>query len=289
MTCYFSTGCFQTKNLDEIISLSLEHGFDLELSSAVSCSSTTLDYLYGTRAKMRFLVHNYFPPPANPFVLNLASASPDIHRESVNHCINAIDLCSKLGAPFYSVHAGYALNLNPEELGNPQRQSHLAKESRIPRNKAYETFVTTLRGLASYATEKNVGLLVENNVLASENLADDGSYPMLLADVTEIMRFFSDVNSSSVGLLLDTGHAKVSAVTLGTTPDSYLDELSPFIRCLHLSDNDGIQDSNCHFTQKSWFAPFLKRVGEVPKVIEVYRLSMNEMLAQRQVLADLST
>lgn len=288
MSCYFSTGCFQGKELDEIVSLALEHGFDLELSSQLSFSSASLETLYGTGSRIRFLVHNYFPPPPEPFVLNLASQSPDIHRKSVSHCLNAIDLCSRLGAPFYSVHAGFALHLTPDELGNPRLQRLRAKESGIPRNEAYETFVTAIRALASYANGKNVGLLVENNVLASENLADDGSYPLLLADVGEIRRFFSDLNSPAVGLLLDTGHAKVSAKTLGIAPERYLDELAPFIRCLHLSDNDGQRDTNCRFTRESWFAPFLKRADAAPKVIEVYRLSLNEMLAQRQLLTELS-
>jgi sugar phosphate isomerase/epimerase len=289
MKCYLSTGSFQTRNLEQIISLSLEHDFNLELSSALPFSPSTRATVCNAAKRLNFLVHNYFPSPQIPFVLNLASSDPEIHQQSVKLCQNAIDLCVTLGAPFYSVHAGFALNLRPIELGDPMIQGRLAAEQSISRDAAYETFVTTIENLALYAAARNVGLLVENNVLARENLADDGSYPQLLADVNEVCDFFSDVSDTDTGLLLDTGHAKVSALTLGITPERYLEELMPFIGCLHLSDNNGQRDTNSPLTGDAWFAPFLKELSSVPMVIEVYNLSLNEMYQQRELVAKLTT
>jgi sugar phosphate isomerase/epimerase len=286
--CYLSTGSFQTRDLETIIALSLEHGINLELSSAIPFSPASLDAVCNAKKKLRFLVHNYFPSPAIPFVLNLASTDPDIHRQSVNLCQHAIDLCSRLGSPFYSVHAGFALNLRPEDLGNPAIQGNLAAGQSIPRDTAYEIFVTTVKSLALYAAARNVGLLVENNVVARENIADDGTFPLLLADVDEIRGFFSDIADPAVGLLLDTGHAKVSAATLGITPERYLEELAPFIACLHLSDNNGLRDTNSAFTGDAWFAPYLEGLGSLPMVIEVYKLSLDEMFQQRDLVEKLT-
>jgi sugar phosphate isomerase/epimerase len=125
-------------------------------------------------------------------------------------------------------------------------------------------------------------------VVAVENLADDGTHPMLLADVDEIKNFFNDICRTGIGLLLDMGHAKVTAGTLRKDPRCFPDELERFIGCLHLSDNDGRQDDNGPFTQDAWFAPFLKRFAAVPMVVEVYRLSIDGLLKQLRVVEELS-
>ena len=286
MSCYLSSGCFQSDDPVQVLSQALKHGLDLELSSGLA--AVEMESLEQARGRINFLVHNYFPSPTAPFVLNLASTNHDIHRRSVDLCRHAIDLSVRLGAPFYSVHAGFALNLHPADLGDPVTQGRLAAGQSIPRDIAYEIFVTTIKNLASYATARNVRLLVENNVVAQENLAPDGSYPLLLADVTELHRFCADIGDSMVGLLLDTGHAKVSAATLGVCPEAYLEELAPFIGCLHLSDNDGRRDSNLHITDTAWFAQFLPRFATLPMVVEVYRLPLEQMLAQRQIVTQLA-
>ncbi|GFE58476.1 sugar phosphate isomerase/epimerase [Geobacter sp. AOG1] len=287
MPCYLSTGCFKTTDLDEIIASSLEHGFNLELSSALPFSPSSLETVCNAGKQLDFLVHNYFPPPAIPFVLNLASTDPVIHQQSVKLCKNAIDLCARLGAPFYSVHSGFALNLRPEDLGNHAAQRQLAERQSVPRGKAYEIYVKTINNLALYAIDSDVDLLVENNVVSVENISDDGTFPLLLADIDELARFFLDINNPAVGLLLDTGHANVSAATFGIPPELYIEELRPFIRCLHLSDNNGQCDTNSPIRSESWFAPYLKELAAIPMVIEVNKLLQDEMLQQVKLIEEL--
>jgi len=288
MTCFVSTGCFTAEGLHEIIALCIQHGLDLELSSSVPFSPNNACLAKRAKENMRLLVHNYFPPPPVPFALNLASTDPEVHRLSVELCCYAIRLCGEIEAPFYSVHAGFALHLNHKDLGNPQLQGRIAEQKGIPRERAYETFLATIRRLASVASDENVELLVENNVAAIENISRDGANTLLLSDPDEIRTFFDDLSLPNVGLLMDTGHAKVSAATLGTSPERYFEELAPLVRCLHLSDNDGRRDTNRPVTADAWFAPFLARLATVPMVIEVYRLSMEEILCQRQLVRRLS-
>lgn len=287
MSCFISTGCFKTKDLGEIVALACRLGFGLEFSSSLSFSPTMLEFVSQAKSKVDFLIHNYFPPPALPFVLNLASNDPDTHLKSVNLCMDAIGLCADVGIPYYSVHAGFAMEMDPDMLGKPLLQRDVCMIAKTDRGKAYQTFVDTIRMLAEFAAEKQVNLLVENNVLTVENVASDGSFPLLLADVREIKSFFNDLCRHDVGLLLDVGHAKVSAETLQVNPQSYFDELDPFIRCLHLSDNDGLRDSNDRFSSQSWFIPYLKKFELVPMVIEVYHCSLAEILKQRDMIMDL--
>ena len=62
-------------------------------------------------------IHNYFPPPIIPFVLNLASFNDDIVKASFNHIIKAIDISHSINAKFYSFHAGYLIDPPVNELG----------------------------------------------------------------------------------------------------------------------------------------------------------------------------
>ena len=287
MTVHISTGCFQCKSLDEIVALACKHGFDLELSSSLAYSSNMLNPVFLAQSKVGFLLHNYFPPPAVPFVLNLASSNIETRSRSFNFCLEAISLCADIGIPFYSVHAGYAMEMDIDMLGKPHLQGDACRATKTDRGQAYQTFVETIRNLAKFAGEKQVGLLVENNVLAVENLASDGTSPLLLADVDEIKKFFSDLCCTGVGLILDVGHAKVSAETLKIKPQSYFDELGPFIRCLHLSDNDSGSDSHRPFSVRSWFVSYLKKYEQVPMVLEVYHSSLSEILEQRSLLMSL--
>lgn len=275
--CYFSSGCFQTRDLEEVVAQALAHGLGIELSSGLSAPDT-LDPVFAALGRIPFLVHNYFPAPDTPFVLNLASTDPEIRRLSMALCQRAIDLCAKLKAPFYSVHAGFALNLRPEDLGQPERQAALPAGRAVPRQAAYRSFLATVQELACYASARGVGLLVENNVVARENLAADGSSALLLGGPEELAQFCREVGDPGVGLLLDTGHTKVSAATLGIAPERYFAELGPFLKCLHLSDNDGERDTNAPFTDAAWFAPFLKAAASLPMVIEVYRITPGQML-----------
>jgi sugar phosphate isomerase/epimerase len=289
MSCYISTGCFKTNELNEIVTLADKHGFDLELSSSLSFSHAMLEPLFSPKSRVGYLIHNYFPPPAIPFVLNLASSDPVIYGRSVGLCREAIDLCVRLGVPCYSFHAGFTMDMYPDMLGNPLIQKQACLPAKIDREKSYWMFVDTVLSLAEYAAGKRVKLFVENNVLPMENIASDGTYPLLLAEVDEIRTFFNDLNCPDVGLLLDVGHAKVSAKTCNTSPKSYFDELGPFISCLHLSDNNGLHDTNDPLGLDSWFVPFLKQFGHVPMVIEVNHRPLDEILEQRKMVISLLT
>lgn len=288
MNCYCSTGCFRGMGLRDIVRLACKYNLPLELSSALPFVSNMLEPVFQSRSEINLLVHNYFPPPEVPFTLNLASLNQDTYARSIKHCMAAIDLCAALGSPFYSVHAGFALEMEPDMLGEPVIQAKLAANSRVEKRTAYEAFIQAVRQLASYAVENKVGLLIENNVVAPENVSSNGEYPMLLADVYEIQGFFNEFGHLGIGLLLDVGHAKVTANSLDQRPEAYFDELKAFIRCLHLSDNDGVRDTNSAFNRQAWFMPHLKELLSVPIVLEVNCHSLEELLGLRCLIIEMS-
>lgn len=285
MKIYVSSGAFLSRQLPEILILCDRYGLDLELGPSIPFMKGMEKIIEGLESCCLFLVHNYFPPPQKPFVLNLASTDVDTWEKSLDHCLRAIDLCVKIGSPFYSVHAGFAMHLNPEDLGNPSSQRAIFDERSIPRFEAYSCFLRAIKIIGTYARERGLGLLVENNVSAVENLDPQNKSPFLLSSHGELLDFLEEVKDLGVRLLLDVGHAKVSAHTFGECPEVFFESLSPYVEALHLSENDGLRDSNCAFNESSWFLKYIKNFKEKPIVIEVYGLSIEELLKQHKFLS----
>ncbi len=288
---FLSSGAFQTRSLPDIVTFSVEQGLDhVELSSGVKHDPEQLASVYATTGQpMRYLVHNYFPAPEKSFVLNLASSDNQVMQQSVDHCQRAIALAAELGAPFYSVHSGFAVHLTPEILGDPDAQSRLGQTAYMTYEDAYQRFFESVKQLINEAKTQGIRLLIENNVVSPLYLDKHGHNPFLMATADEIVEFMNAINDPTLGLLVDVGHANVSATALKFDRHEFLETVAPYIGGFHLSDNDGQTDQNLPFNKNAWFCPFLQQFQQqtpVPIVIEAYRLSLDQMRSQ---YAELST
>lgn len=266
---YVSTGTFTIPDVATILETCVEHGIHhLELSSGTRFVDGMLDAVRRRHARpLAYLVHNYFPPHARPFVLNLGALDDTIRARSLEHCRCAIDLAAELGAPFYSVHAGSAMNARPEELGKP-----LAHRAHRDVDRAYAVFVENVQSLAEYAGAKGLGLLVENHVVAPFNLIDGKNRFLFASTAEEMLRLVDDVRSKHLGLLLDVGHLNVTAASLGFDRLKCIEAVAPHVRAFHLSENDGTADQNLAITPDSWFLDVLRDFRDTIAVIESYHL-----------------
>lgn len=284
---FVSSGAFQAPSLSGVLAecngCSVEN---LELSSGLHVESSEHASIVEQCSGMRrLLVHNYFPPPKRPFTLNLASENDEIHQQSVDLARSAIDLCRLLNTPFYSIHAGIAIDLPPSLLGRPEEQTEFADSRKIDRCHALSRFRETVVDLAGYAHTRGVGLLLENNVVTEEQVAGSRENPLLLADPIETRKFFEDMPSAAnVGLLLDLGHLRVSAQALSFDPQQAFVELLPYVGAFHVSWNDGVRDTNEPIPEDAWFLSELATVPQVPVVLEAYDLSCAEIEQQLVLL-----
>lgn len=197
------------------------------------------------RANVSF--HNYYPSPELPFVLNLASTNEEIFERSIQHSLQLLELAEEFGASQISLHAGFAVDPNPEDLGGlfpPISAESLGC--------AREQFKAAILLLDAESRQRDISLLIENNVLIEKNLGPDGVHPLLLVELSEIRQFFMQEWQAS-SLLLDVGHLGVSYSSLGKDALSDLPELLSYSTGLHLSDNDLVSDSGQAFTGSSWF------------------------------------
>ncbi len=280
---YVSTGAFQTTNIDEIISLCLDYGIEgLELSSGgVSLSPKTLAHLERLveAKKLSVLLHNYFPAPQTPFVLNLAAMDADILEKSRDHCYRAIRLCRQLGSPFYSVHAGFCYHAVPHKLGGKQTDL-----PRISKREALRVFADSIALLADYAAGYHVGILIENNVLTKENLVGGGNDLMLGVTAADFICWMKEFAGLNVFTLLDVAHLKVTASTLGFDAAHEFKAIAPYIRAVHLSDNDSQRDDNRIISSMSWFWPYIEYIGTAAYILEVYDLTPEKIKEQLDIV-----
>lgn len=181
------------------------------------------------------LLHNYFPPPAAPFVFNLASADASIRERSLDLARTALRISAEISAPCYAVHAGFISD--PEGFDGvsyvfPTTPPEAARE-------AYERFLDAIAQLLAAAAEAEVQLLVENNVCPPRLR---GRLLMQLPE--EFTRLYADLGPTGqrLGILLDTGHLTVTARTFGRDPQRFVAEHHQRILALHVHDNDLVED-----------------------------------------------
>jgi len=224
--------------------------FPLELSGG-AYSPRVRDELRELSAHTPIMLHNYFPPPEDPFVLNLASADPHIAKRSCDLVTLALDLSAEFGASHYAVHSGYCLDPAVSSLGRPLQGTVSGS-----RQRAVDALVANLGSLGEHAHEAGVRLLVENHVLAAFNLERFDENPLLMADPDEIELVIAELGGN-VGLLMDVGHLKVSSHTLGFDLPEAMARLLPLAEGFHLSENGGMADDHLSFGDDAWFLPHL--------------------------------
>ncbi|MBS3667310.1 sugar phosphate isomerase/epimerase family protein [Vreelandella boliviensis] len=226
---------------------------------------------------LNFQLHNYFPPPSEPFIFNLASLDPLISSRSFEHVLTSMQWALELDRPTYSFHAGFLLDPQVKELGK-----NISNRTLFDREKALDNFLEKINRLSEHAHSLGVALLIENNVLSAKNYHNFSGNPFLMATAEESAYIMRET-PNNVNLLVDVAHLKVSAQTLNFDPVAFLNICDDWIKAYHLSDNDGTRDSNDPITNESWFWPHMKS-GLDYYSLEVYNASPSQLFQQLQLV-----
>ena len=207
----------------------------------------------------------------------MGSFEKKIFKKTFLNIKKSIDISSKLKSKYFGFHAGFLFDPNIKDLGKKFTDVRLQD-----RKKTINLFLARVNLLAKEAKKKNVKILIENNVITIENFKKFKQDPLLLTHPDEIIKFFKKCDKD-VGLLLDVGHLKVSAKTLGFDLLKAHEMLKPYIKGYHLSDNNGLRDSNKEFTKKSWFYNKLKKNVKYIS-IEVYTKNIKKLKSLQDLI-----
>jgi len=268
---YVSTYCLRwEENVLERISLYRRNGIDeIELGGGVSVGKRDFDEMKKTGC--RFLVHNYFPPTGNDFVINLGSADDNVRNRSLRFVFDSIELCRELNAPFYSVHAGFVA----DPIGFKNGSYVFPKTDDVEQvRESNEIFHRSLDSVKRYIQDIDIEVLIENNV-CFHSIRNN----VLFRTDDEILGVFHYLNCNKIALLLDMGHLKITANTLGFDPLEFINNITPFIRVFHVHDNNGEADSHLPVGANGWAMEVLKedRFAEIPVVVESWFDTVEEL------------
>ena len=117
---YLSSSCIRKSNIAEVVTLYGERGIkNIELSGGTDFYEGIEDDLRALSGKynLTYACHAYFPPPREPFVVNLASCNDKIYRQSIEHYEKCIRMLKRIDCKFLSVHAGFMVEVGTNEIG----------------------------------------------------------------------------------------------------------------------------------------------------------------------------
>lgn len=236
MSIYVSTSCLSSKyDLSGILDVYSKIGIqNVELGV---CTDSTLDVVRIIKKyNFNYIIHHYFPPPDRPFIINLASQNRQIREKSIVQIIKSINFCVDFNINFFSFHAGFRvdpdinLNFNFDNIPEYEDSFNLFKES--------------VEEIADFAEKRNVKVAIENNVLSEYNLIDGQNKLLLLCELWEFERLFSEIKSKNLGILLDIGHLKVTSNLLKFDANKFIKNLINQILAVHIHDNNGKVDEH---------------------------------------------
>ncbi len=242
---YISSACSRQTNISHAVTELVELGFkNIELTGGTQYYETYEKDLIELKDKhgLNFLIHNYFPPPEIPFILNLASLDKNIYEKSLNHLRKALYLTRSFGGDKFGFHAGFFVDRPVGEIGKKFGRSHL-----YDREKAMKNFIAGFHLLKKEF--KDIDLYVENNCYSASNYQVYGSnFPFMLLSFQDYKELKNEIDFN---LLLDIGHLMVSAGTFRSDFKKEFQDMFEISDYIHISNNDSRHDQNLGLAEKS--------------------------------------
>jgi len=263
---YVSSACTKHKKIKDSVKDLVNNGFqNIELSGGTEIYKNLENDLLKLQDQyqLNYLCHNYFPPPVEHFVLNLASLNDEVFHKSYEHVKSSIDFSKKLGAKRFAFHAGFFIDIQPNEIGKK-----ITKSTLFDKDRAMKRFVEAYMRLKDYAGD--LKLYIENNVFSHSNYQNfNGENLFMLTNYNDYMELKDKLDFN---FLLDVAHLKVSSKTLGLDFLSQLNSLFNVTDYVHVSDNDNLHDNNEPISIDSEFLDVFSQAYSSSRVytLEVY-------------------
>tara|TARA_B110000008_G_C16860850_1_gene520668 strand:+ start:44 stop:895 length:852 start_codon:yes stop_codon:yes gene_type:complete len=263
---YISSSCIQNNKIKDSVEQLALNGFkNIELSGGTHYYEGFEDDLLELKEKykLNYRCHNYFPPPKEHFVVNLASLDESIYNKSIDHIKGAISLSKLLGSCKYGFHAGFLINISTNEIGKK-----ISNSSLYSRKESIRKFCLAYENIKE--STDSVDLYIENNVLSKTNFETfKGVNAFMLTNFSEYNSLKEKVDFN---LLFDVAHLKVSAKTLGLNWEDEFNNMINVSNYIHISDNDGFHDLNNQLTTSSNMFSMLKQSDTSNKTftLEIY-------------------
>lgn len=221
---YISSASIKNNSIFETINQLKTITNNIELSGGTKIQEDMLENISKLKnKKFNFLVHSYFPPPINDFVLNFADTS----KKTRAFITESMKYVKELDISYYSVHAGF------------KRDFKIKNELLIDGKSSFlmENIINNISWFCDSYTEK----------IALENLFPNGQKETcFVSHINEIVELLE--LDRRVFLLLDLGHLKISSrfykFNYLEAVNLLFNKYSDRILEIHLSENNGMEDNH---------------------------------------------
>lgn len=261
---------------------------NIELSGGTRYSDNILKKLKDLKNKfsLNYLIHNYFPPPQQDLVINIASQNERTRLESIDFVKGSIKLAQDIKIDCYTLHPGYAREFRPS-----QKSDYFISDSQpgISPELASAIMFKSLSAIRKYARERGVRIGLEN-LFPTDN-APNGSLLCIPADIIQFLDYFG--KDDNIGFLLDLGHLLISANYFNFNKDEFIellrDNYQDKICGIHLSGNDGKTDKHSPLSTDCWQLRAVQRfdLEKIPITFECRGLNTQELLKQYQMVKNI--
>lgn len=280
MGVYVSTSCLKNgSNIIDVLEAYKKTGLKkVELGPSHKYCANLQNKL--RQYDFNFIVHHYFPPPKEPFILNLASQNVTILKKSREQVKKSIEFCNSSNIRLFTFHAGYRVD--------PTIKLNFKNRPIAPYKKAFSTFVESVKEINEFAEDNGVRIAVENNVLSDYNVVKGRNLFLLLCEYAEFLDLFEKIPSDNLGLLLDVGHLQVTSHWLKFDKSEFVNKLKSKVFLIHVHENNSKVDEHRGLNKNSWC---LKVIGKkvfrkVPVSLESMNLSVKEIMWNKKLLED---
>lgn len=262
MPIYVSTSCLSGKyKFSQILDIYSKSGIkNVELGV---CKEPDIDLNILKKHDFNYTVHHYFPPPEEPFIINLASQDTQIHEKSIVQIKKSIDFCTEFNINFFSFHAGFRID--------PDVNFKFEPDNITEYETSFNTFKESVGEIADFAEKRKVKVAIENAALSEYNLIDGRNKLLLMCELWEFERLFSEIQSANLGILLDIGHLKLSSNLLKYDADEFISKLQDKILAVHVHENNGRVDEHRCIKEGDWSLSLIDKHfknSDIPVILE---------------------
>ncbi len=210
-----STGCFYRRSIFDCLERIRAGGFNLIEICSFPSHLDYHDFEMVKRAgdliqQLKIEPYSFHAPFAEQ--IDITSPDSNIRNRSIEEIVSAATAAAEIGVRYFVIHPG------PE-------QHDLPEDERMHR---MEHAAHSLNLITSECVELNVGLVLENMMPH-----------LFFGKPRDVLWILGAIESTDVGICLDTGHAYLSGDLL-----SVAHKLSGHLWMIHASDNGGVEDDD---------------------------------------------
>lgn len=282
-TTFINNGSSVIEAVDLLASKNI---FNIELGSIHCFEKDIEDKLMDIKDDFNFLMHNFFPPSKERFILNIASTDNSVRNRSLSFIKKSIDFALKIDTRIYTIHPGFLV----DPIGESKKSINYDFDfgdtgslNFLQYNEYFKRFIESVNIIDDYIAEKNIKVAIETQ--GSFNKKDF----MFFDKANDYCSFCRKNNSEKIGINLNLGHLNLASQAWGFDKNRVIEILGSKLIAVEISHNEGKEDEHRSLKANTWYTAILKNevFSQIPVIFEGRGLKIDKVLESYDLLVDI--